>query len=83
MTVSAFYNPINGAIVITGKNDSGSEQKFEGILKNLSGVKNFKYYLTDATHNFYRGADIQVDGHTFSQVIPAFSVFTFAGNSRK
>ena len=83
MTVSAFYNPINGAIVITGKNDSGSEQKFEGILKNLSGVKNFKYYLTDATHNFYRGADIQVDGHAFSEVIPAFSVFTFAGSSRK
>jgi hypothetical protein len=44
----------------------------EAILKNLSEVKNLKYYFTDATHNFYRGADVQVASHTFSQVIPAF-----------
>jgi O-glycosyl hydrolase len=76
MTVSAFYNPVNGAIVITGKNDSDRAQTMDGILKNLSALSSLKYYYTDATHNFYRGSDISVANQTFSKVLPAFCVFT-------
>ncbi len=76
MTVSAFYNPVNGAIVITGKNDSDRAQIMDGILKNLSALSSLKYYYTDATHNFYRGSDISVSNQTFSKLLPAFCVFT-------
>jgi O-glycosyl hydrolase len=76
MTVSAFYNPVNGAIVITGKNDSDRAQTMDGILKNLSALSSLKYYYTDATHNFYRGSDISVSNQTFSKLLPAFCVFT-------
>jgi O-glycosyl hydrolase len=82
MTVSAFYNPTNGDFVITGKNDSRSDQKIEGILKNLSEVSTLKYYFTDASHNYNRGPDVTVSHQTFSKMIPAFCVFTLAGNSK-
>jgi O-glycosyl hydrolase len=76
MTVSAFLNPENGAIVITGKNDSDKAQTMDGILKNLSALSSLKYYYTDANHNFYRGSDIKVAHQTFSKSLPPFCVFT-------
>ncbi|MCX6254145.1 MAG: CehA/McbA family metallohydrolase [Bacteroidia bacterium] len=83
MTVSAFYNPANATTVITGKNDSGSDQTIEGVLKNLSEVSTLKYYYTNALHNFSRGPDVPVTSQTFSHKIPAFSVFTLVGNNKK
>lgn len=79
LTVSAFLNPKNGEIVITGKNDSGDPQTIDGILKNLASVSTLNYYYTDATHNFSRGADVEVSDLSFSKLIPAFSVFTLVG----
>jgi O-glycosyl hydrolase len=76
MTVSAFYDPALGAIVITGKNDSDSAQTIDGILKNLSTVSTLKYYYTDASHNFSRGSDVTVANQTFSKLLPASCVFT-------
>jgi hypothetical protein len=76
MTVSAFCDPANGTIVITGKNDSNKAQTIEGILKNYSEVSVLKYYFTDATHNFLRGADVTVSSQSFSKLIPASCVFT-------
>ena len=80
MTVSAFLNPTNGAIVITGKNDSNSPQPIDGILKNLSKVSNLKYYYTDATHNYTRGDDVKVTNQKFSKLVPPFCVFTLTSN---
>ncbi len=76
MTVSSFYNPVDGAIVITGKNDSDKAQAIQGILKNLSVVSSLRYYFTDAAHNFAKGSDIRVTNQTFSKLLPAFCVFT-------
>jgi O-glycosyl hydrolase len=76
MTVSAFYNPVNGAIVITGKNDSDKPQTIDGILKNLSVLSSLRYYYTDAANNFIRGSDVRVTNQTFSKLLPAFCVFT-------
>jgi O-glycosyl hydrolase len=76
MTVSAFYDPAKGAIVITGKNDSNSAQTIECIIKNLSTVSTLKYYYTDASHNFFRGSDVTVTNQTFSKLVPASCVFS-------
>lgn len=76
MTVSAFYNPENGTIVITGKNDSNKAQAIDGILKNLSAITSLKYYYSDASHNYSKGPDIKVSNNSFSKNIPAFCVFT-------
>jgi len=76
MTVSSFYNPANGTIVITGKNDSSSAQPLDGILKNLPKVSTLKYYYTDASHNFSQGSDVTVTNQNFSKMLPAFCVFT-------
>jgi O-glycosyl hydrolase len=77
ITVSAFYDPANGTVVITGKNDSDRAQTIEGILKNVSKVSLLEYYFTDGSHNFSRGADIKVNNKTFSGLVPASCVFTF------
>jgi O-glycosyl hydrolase len=76
MTVSAFYNEATGTTVITGKNNSGSAQTIEGILKNLPSVSTLKYYYSDASHNFSQGSDVTVTNHTFSKLLPASCVFT-------
>jgi O-glycosyl hydrolase len=76
MTLSAFYNPANGAIVITGKNDSDRAQTMEGMIQGLSNASSLSYYYTDATHNFSHGPDVRVSNRTFSKVLPAFCVFT-------
>lgn len=80
MTVSAFLNPSNGAIVITGKNDSDKPQMIECVLKNLPKTTTLKFYFTDASHNFIKEGDVDVSNHAFSKLIPAFCVFTLAGN---
>ncbi|HTN07354.1 hypothetical protein [Agriterribacter sp.] len=76
MTVSAFHDPVNGSIVITGKNDSNSAQTIEGILKNSSTVSSLKYYYTDSSNNFSQGPNVTVANQTFSKLIPASCVFT-------
>jgi O-glycosyl hydrolase len=76
ITVSAFCDPANGAIVITGKNDSDTAQTIDGILSNNSTVSILKYYFTDASHNFFRGSDVKVTNQTFLVLIPAHYVFT-------
>lgn len=76
MIISAFYDPANGTIVITGKNDNESAQTIEGILKNIPDNSKLKFYYTDATHNFFRGSDVSVASQLFSKLIPAHCVFT-------
>jgi O-glycosyl hydrolase len=76
LTLSAFINPANGKIVLTGKNDSDSEQSIDGYLKNLSLISSLEFYYTDATHNFFRGPDVNVKNQKFSKLIPPLSVFT-------
>lgn len=76
MTISSFYNPSKGTVVITGKNDSSSAQTFDGIFKNLPKVSTMKYYYTDASHNFSQGSDVTVTNQNFSKLLPAFCVFT-------
>lgn len=80
ITVSAFYNKANGSIVITGKNNSNSEQKLEAILKGLPSVSRLKYYYTDASHNFSKGLEVKVTNQAFSKSIPANCVFTLVAN---
>jgi hypothetical protein len=76
MTVSAYYNPVNGAVVITGKNDSDQAQDLSGILKNLTASSSLSYFYTDESHHFLRGPDVQVTHQGFSQLLPPFCVFT-------
>jgi O-glycosyl hydrolase len=82
MTVSAFVNRVNGVIVITGKNDSNTEQHIEGLLKNTSKVSTLRYYCSDDSHNFSRGADVEVLNQKFSKIMPPFCVFTLVSNPR-
>jgi O-glycosyl hydrolase len=76
MTVSAFCDPANGTIVITGKNNSDIPQTIDGILKNIPDISDLKFYYTDATHNFYRGSDVTITNQSFSKLVPASCVFT-------
>ena len=76
MTVSAFLNPNDGSIVITGKNDSKNAQSIDGILTNLSKISKLKYYYTDAFHNFSTGSDVTVTNQSFSKLVPPSCVFT-------
>jgi O-glycosyl hydrolase len=76
LTVSAFRDPANGTIVITGKNDSANPQTIEGILKNITKSSTLKFYHTDATHNFFRDSDVIVTNQSFSTRVPASCVFT-------
>jgi len=76
VTLSAFINPANGKIVLTGKNDSDSEQSIDGLLKNISKISSLEFYYTDATHNFFRGPNVNVKNQKFSKLIPPLSVFT-------
>jgi hypothetical protein len=82
LTVSAFVNPVNGDIIITGKNDNNTEQNIDGILKNTSRISTLRYYCTDNFHNFSRGADVEVSDQKFSKIIPPFCVFTLVSNLR-
>ncbi len=75
MTVSAFYNPSDGTLVITGKNDSDHAQVLDGVLKNLSAFSSLSYYYTDAQHNFSKGPDTRISHQAFSKSIPANAVF--------
>ncbi len=83
LTVSAFMNPVNGEIVITGKNDNNSELNIDGLLKNTSKVSSLKYYYTDETHNFSKGADVEVTDQKFSKIVPPYCVFTFVSHPQK
>ncbi len=76
MTVSSFYDPVTGKIVITGKNDSNKAQMLDASLKNFPTVPSLKYYYSDASHDFSRGSDVTVENQSFSKNIPAFCVFT-------
>ena len=76
MTVSAYYDPASGGIVITGKNDSDKAQELKGILKNLGVISSLKYYYTDETHHFFRDSDVKVNQQAFSQLLPPNCVFT-------
>lgn len=80
MTVSAYYDPATGDIVITRKNNSDKEQKMQCVLKNPSGKKSLKYYYTNETYHFYRDADVKLKQQSFSVVIPPNAVFTLTGN---
>jgi hypothetical protein len=80
LIVSAFRNPKNGELVITGKNDSDVSQTIDGILKNLGSISTLKYYYTDASHNFVRGPDVKISDRTFSKLVPASCVFTLVSN---
>ena len=82
LTVSAFKNPKNSRIVITGKNDNDKPQLIEGILKNLPNISTLKYYFTDATHNDEKGADAEVKEQKFSKEIPPYAVFTLVSNPK-
>lgn len=76
MTVSSFTNSLKGTFFITGKNDNNTAQQLEGLLKNLPKTSTLKYYYTDASHQFSRGADVTVTNQRFSKLLPAFCVFT-------
>jgi hypothetical protein len=76
LTVTAFCDPENGTIVITGKNDKDTPQTIEGILNNIPNKSKLKFYFTDATHNFSRGSDVTVANQCFSKVVPPSCVFT-------
>ncbi|HZK63408.1 MAG TPA: hypothetical protein VFC34_04635 [Puia sp.] len=79
MIISAFHNPSDGTVVITGKNNSKQSQTLDGMLKNLSAFSSLKYYFTDEQHNFSQGPDVVVARGSFSKSIPANSVFTLVG----
>ncbi len=76
ITLSAFYDPATGSVVITGKNDSNQAQSIEGILQNLPAVSSLNYYYTDAKNNFKKDADVKVVNNKFSKQVPASCVFT-------
>lgn len=76
MTISGFFDPENGKIVITGKNDSNLPQSIDGILKNIPDRSKLKFYYTDSSHNFFQGSDVVVTNQLFSKLIPAGCVFT-------
>jgi O-glycosyl hydrolase len=76
MTLSAFLNPENGRLVITGKNDSEKSQALEGILSGLSKTLKLKFYYSDALHAFEKGPDVKVMNQKFSKRIPPSCVFT-------
>lgn len=78
MILSAFQDPASGNIVITGVNKSSKAQTVNGKLLGLPPVSSFKYYYSDASHNFSPGPDIKVKGQSFSGLVPANAVFTFA-----
>jgi len=82
MTVSAFLNPVNGSIVITGKNDSDKAQSLDGILKNCTKSSTLKYYYSDDSHNFLQGEDAEVINQKFSKIVPPFCVFTLVSNPK-
>ncbi|HZK65847.1 MAG TPA: hypothetical protein VFC34_17020, partial [Puia sp.] len=79
MVISAFLNPSDGTIVITGKNNSKQAQTLDGMLKGLSAFSSLKYYFTDEQHNFSQAPDVPVARGSFSKLIPANSVFTLVG----
>lgn len=76
MTVSAYYDPANKHIVITGKNDSDKAQELKVVLQNLGVISSLKYYYTDETHHFFRDRDVKVHQQSFSQILPPYCVFT-------
>jgi len=76
ITVSAFCDPADGTIVITGKNDSDRAQTIDGILKSLTNVSTLEFYFTDGSHNFSRSSDVIIKNHSFSKLVPASCVFT-------
>ena len=80
LTVSAYYNPANGNVVFTGKNNSDKEINIDAVFKNLSERSLLKFYYTDQTHNFFRAADVRVTRHSFSRKLPPNCVFTFISN---
>jgi hypothetical protein len=75
-TVSAYYNPVNGSLVITGKNDSDQPQTMNGMLQNHPAPTALNYFYSDETHHFVQGPDISVQNQKFTQLLPPYAVFT-------
>jgi len=80
ITLSAFYDPATGSVVITGKNDSDKPQAIKALLKDLSTASSLSYYYTDAVNNFKKGPDVKINNHGFSSLIPPSCVFTLVSN---
>jgi hypothetical protein len=80
ITLSAYTDPVKKNFVITGKNESSSMQKINGMLKGLPSVSTLSLYYTDEDHHFFRGPDIPVDHQMFSVELPPLCVFTMTGD---
>jgi O-glycosyl hydrolase len=74
--VFAFTDPKTGALTIVGQNPNDTAATLHGTLTHLPATTKLALYQTTQTLNMARGADVPVNGASFTAQIAANSVFT-------
>ena len=74
--VLAFHHPSTDRLTIVGRNSGSGSVTFGGSLVNLPVISSLQFYLTDASFNAQKMADVPVSGNAFTVTVTGSSTFT-------
>jgi O-glycosyl hydrolase len=81
LTVLAFHHATTHRLTIVGRNAGSGSLTIAGSLANLPAVSALQFYLTDASVNMQRMADVPVSGNAFTFTVAGGSTFTLVSSS--
>jgi O-glycosyl hydrolase len=79
--VLAFQHPSTNRITMVGRHVGSGSVTFQGSLVNLPVISSLQFYLTDASLNAQRLADVPVSGNAFTVTVSGGSTFTLMSTS--
>jgi hypothetical protein len=79
--ILAFHHPSTGRLTIVGRNSGAGSMTFEGSLANLPVISSLQFYLTDASLNAQKMADVPVSVNAFTVTVTGNSTFTLTATS--
>ena len=79
--VLAFHHPSTNRITIVGRHAGSESVTFQGSLVNLPVISSLQFYLTDASFNAQKMAEVPVSGNAFTVSVSGGSTFTLLSTS--
>jgi O-glycosyl hydrolase len=79
--VLAFHHPSTNRLTIVGRHRGSGSLTFSGSLVNLPAIPSLQFYLTDASLNAQKMADVPVVGNAFTVTVTGGSTFTLMSAS--
>ncbi len=83
LRVLAFHDTLSHKLTITGINKGSNAVSIDADLNNLAPIDHFEMYITNATENLHKNADIKASAQSFHINAPANSIFTLIGAEEK